>query len=474
MDSFIPDIHRGPDHLAPIPGCTGDKFAYLINTKNVFLVSDQFYHWLKDPGGKPNSDTATIDSDIKRLKALGFWDHNPTFREVSESYISISLHLVHGCNLACSYCNVQQGTYGDPFSFMDWTTAESAIDFLAQIRNGRTPRLIFYGGEPLLNWNILTRAAKKMVSIFSEPEMQLVTNGTLIDQEKAKFLSDYNIFTIISIDGPKEVHDRNRPMLKARHSSYERARYGLEHLKNAGAPFHIRATWAPEHDSYDHILAHLIEMAGESRMVTIAIRFDQAGTAAMEKLNDILRDKYREAEENNSSLPSSTYQYLDQVLRADWAPVPRCEAGHAGFSINPRGDIYPCQVSVSMKRYRLGTVWDGIDLEGEDKISKFLEPSSPICNHCWARHLCSGPCRYSTPIPDNWPYCKMVKLQIMEALKFVVRTSDNNLMRICNLPGFTENRLKALKRGVALREILWKTNHHIKPISLCPQPVNHV
>ena len=473
MAPITPYINRELNRLVPVPDCNGHRFALLEGTKSSFLVSDHVYELLQKQTSNGGQNTDTIAREIKRLKDLGFWYDNPKSFEISKDYISLSLHLVHGCNLACTYCNVKQGTYGEPFSLMDESTADAAIDFFVSIRNGRFPRLVFYGGEPLLNWDVLTHATKKIASIFAEREIQIVTNGTLIDKERAQFLADNEIFVIISIDGPKDIHDRNRPM-KTGGSSYEKAVKGLEHLKTAGVRFHIRATWSPEYAPYDDVYMHLVEIAGNSRQVTVALEFSEANGSAIERYNELLFDKYRLAEEKGCELPNSTYQYLDQALRADWAPVPRCEAGHAGFSITPNGDIYPCQVSVSRKKFKLGTIYTGIDEKGRENLQEFLESSSPVCEKCWANNYCGGPCRYAVPIPDNWDYCKTVRLQIIEAFNFIARAHTGDLLPIYQAPEVFDEEIRAIKRGAALREILWKHNRHILPISICPQNGNNI
>lgn len=472
MNLITTHFRKEVSRLAPVPDCMGHKFAALKGTKSTFLVSDQAYEFLQNQVYANNVNTEEISSEIKRLKDLGFWYENPKPFEISKDYISLSFHLIHGCNLACTYCNVKQGTYGDPLSFMNESTADAAIDFFIGIQNGRFPRFVFYGGEPLLNWDVLAHATKKINSLFPKREIEIVTNGTLIESKRARFLADNDIFTILSIDGPKEVHDRNRPM-KTGESSYEKAREGLEHLKTAGVRFHIRATWSPEFGRYDDVLSHLTAIAGNSRQVTVALEFSQAGKKTIEKYNEILFSKYRESEKEKTALPNSTYQYLDQALRADWAPVPRCEAGHAGFSITPNGDIYPCQVSISRKRYKLGSIFTGIDEKGKKSRQEFLESSSPACEKCWAFNYCAGPCRYAVPIPDDWPFCKTVKLQIMEAFKFIARTTARDLLPIYQIPEVFDEQIKALRRGAALRDILWKHNQHIRPLSICPQNGNH-
>ncbi len=456
------------DQLVPIPTTGPYRFALLKGTRSVFMLSNQLYDFLTQARPIETNLSQQIASEVKRLKTLGFWNSHPSKTEMSAKQLIFSLHLVHGCNLSCTYCNVQQGTYGDKYSLMDVSTALCAIDYLKQQLKGRHPQLVFYGGEPLLNWPVLAAATKKMNSLFSKREIWIITNGTLITDERASFLADNDIFTIISIDGPREVHDKNRPM-RSGASSYKKAVEGLNYLKKYKVRFRIRATWAPGNDDYDDVLSHLTDIAGSDRHVTVALQFDQISDTSIKVYNNILSEGYKKIDLSASFLPTSGHLFLDQLLRADWTPAPRCEAGHAGFSVTPNGEIYPCQVSTSLKKFKLGDIFQGIDEKGNKNLKHFLDNRSPVCEKCWAVTLCSGPCRYHVPIPENWPFCKTVKLHITEMLASIVKSSASALLSTYHLPEVTDDQFANIKRGCAMRDIMWQNNHHMKPIHLCPQ-----
>ncbi len=454
--------------MSPVPYAGYPKTALLKGTKGTFVLSNILYEKLRNRDYSPNGVTAECAKEIKRLQDLGFWYKSSRPFEISDRFIALSLHLIHGCNLACIYCNVQEGTYGDDLTFMDESTAYAAIEYLAKIRKGRFPRLIFYGGEPLLNWEVLTQSAERMASVFSQREMQVVTNGTVIDEERAEFLAKYDIFTILSMDGPKWIHDRNRPM-KDGGSSYEKARKGLECLKKAGVRFHIRATWIPGFAGYNEIFQHLTGIAEDSRKVSVGIEFGYADDNGVEEYNRALAGRYRQAEQKRLDLPNSVYVYLDMISKADLAPVARCEAGHAGLSVTPSGELYPCQVSVSKGKYHLGNIWQGIDEQGKKNLEIFLNRFSPACKTCWVRPYCPGPCSYAGPISEELPYCKTIKLEVIEALKWMAKASDQELSHIyyareepSRIPG-------VFKYGLALRKLLWKHNRHIKPLAIYSQ-----
>lgn len=143
---------------------------------------------------------------------------------LGEGFKQLMLEVTSACNFRCKYC-----TYSDYYEstrthgtdFMDFDTAKKAIDYyfdnfeIIRKRNpSRKPIINFYGGEPLLNYDLI----KKCVSYIKEnyakyvyDEMYYITtNGYLLTDDVQKFLYENKFNTIVSIDGYKENHDRNR------------------------------------------------------------------------------------------------------------------------------------------------------------------------------------------------------------------------------------------------------------------------
>ncbi len=129
---------------------------------------------------------------------------------------TLILGITEQCNLRCEYC-----CYGNHYaeyrchsgSSMTWEIAQKAIDTLFE-RQVRTPGITFYGGEPLLELDLI----KRIVRLVGEREREtgksvtfsITTNGTLLNDDTIHFLVAHNVGVLISIDGPSEVHDRNR------------------------------------------------------------------------------------------------------------------------------------------------------------------------------------------------------------------------------------------------------------------------
>jgi len=148
-----------------------------------------------------------------------------------------SLHIViptFRCNQKCIYCHSAPKTLEEKKYDMDEETAKAIVDFIFK-SPAKLLVIEFQGGDPLLNFDILktiveyaeevSRRVKKKV-LFN-----LVTNLTLMTEEILQFLIDHHIMGLAtSLDGPKEVHDKNRKYLSGK-GSYDDVVYWIKRLK---------------------------------------------------------------------------------------------------------------------------------------------------------------------------------------------------------------------------------------------------
>ena len=137
------------------------------------------------------------------------------FKNMSQAVKALCLHVAHTCNLNCSYCFASQGKYQGDRALMSFEVGKQAFDFLiANSGSRRNLEVDFFGGEPLMNWEVV----KRLVAYAREQEklhdknfrFTLTTNGMLLSDEVDDFLNREMSNVVLSLDGRKEIHDHLR------------------------------------------------------------------------------------------------------------------------------------------------------------------------------------------------------------------------------------------------------------------------
>ena len=129
---------------------------------------------------------------------------------------ALCLHIAHDCNLACKYCFAEEGEYHGRRALMSLEVGKKALDFLvANSGNRINLEVDFFGGEPLMNWQVVKELVEYGRSL-EEPNNKkfrftLTTNGVLLDDEILEFANREMANIVLSIDGRKEIHDKMRP-----------------------------------------------------------------------------------------------------------------------------------------------------------------------------------------------------------------------------------------------------------------------
>jgi len=134
-----------------------------------------------------------------------------------KNLMQIALNVTHACNLKCDYCYGDGGPYGGPSENMTRETAKQAVDFLLKMNgDDKNFRITFFGGEPLINFElvkeVVTYARKEAAARNKTLHMGMTTNGVLLSDEISDFLIKENIEVTISMDGPKEIHNKGRKL----------------------------------------------------------------------------------------------------------------------------------------------------------------------------------------------------------------------------------------------------------------------
>ena len=161
--------------------CLGVNIAVDVNSGAVHVLDELTYHLLEQvqpPMGEhcpaelcarlPQYDPAALEESWQELRGLAaegllFEEDDYIDREKAASMQqqalvkALCLHVSHDCNLRCKYCFASTGDFGTGHRMtMDFETAKRAIDFvIAKSGHRRNIEVDFFGGEPLMNWDVV-------------------------------------------------------------------------------------------------------------------------------------------------------------------------------------------------------------------------------------------------------------------------------------------------------------------------------
>ena len=179
---------------------------------------------------------------------------------------AMCLHIAHACNLGCKYCFAGDGEYHGPTGLMSFEVGKRALDFLVENSGSRhNLEVDFFGGEPLLNWDVVKQLVAYGRSIEKEKgklfRFTLTTNGTLLNDDIMEFVNKEMSNLVLSIDGRKDVHDRMRPYRNGK-GSYEDIlpKYIKAAESRNQTNYYVRGTYTHFNTDFAADVLHLADM----------------------------------------------------------------------------------------------------------------------------------------------------------------------------------------------------------------------
>jgi uncharacterized protein len=162
------------------------------------------------------------------MKNERVFDYKTLKRFRLNQFPQLILNVTENCNLRCLYCiyNGENPGFRDRSKkSMPYEIATQSIDRFIEFINKNyvntinlNPAISFYGGEPLLEFDLIKAVVNYCKKINFKANFNMTTNATLLNEDKIKYLVDNDIMISISLDGPRGEHDRNRPFANGKGS----------------------------------------------------------------------------------------------------------------------------------------------------------------------------------------------------------------------------------------------------------------
>lgn len=352
--------------------------------------------------------------DIEYLKNAGklytpdtFEDIAGKFKERSGNVIkALCLHVAHTCNLNCSYCFASQGKYHGDRAVMSFDVGKRALDFL--IENSGTRRNLevdFFGGEPLMNWQVVKELVKYARSVEKDAgknfRFTLTTNGVLIDDDVIDFCNKEMSNVVLSLDGRKEIHDRLRVDYAGR-GSYDIIVPKFQKLVKArgNAGYYMRGTFTHANPDFTKDLFHMADLGFTELSMEPVVCAEGDSAALTEEDIEIVKEQYEILAKDmlrreKDGKPITFYHYM---LDLEGGPcvykrISGCGSGTEYMAVTPWGDLYPCHQFVGEEKYKIGNIWDGVTNTAlRDEFAACNAYTREECSDCWAKFYCSGGC----------------------------------------------------------------------------------
>ena len=221
-------------------------YVYDVNTGQVLKIDKGVYDYLKNAGRE--ADELSLEK-VNLLKKEGFLKSNRVkitehpytllLPDALQTRVSnLILQVTQNCNLRCEYC-IYSGNYDTrkhSNNRMSFEIAKKSIDFLIEHSKKRNKIYIgFYGGEPLLEFSLIKKCIEyiEKVAVGKEIGYVMTTNATLFTDEIIDYIVKHKFKLTISVDGPREIHNRSRIFANREEGSYDIMIKNIEkiHLK---------------------------------------------------------------------------------------------------------------------------------------------------------------------------------------------------------------------------------------------------
>lgn len=462
-------------------------YIYDVNTNNILKVDkvvwevvdfihelsrDEILNRWKDKFKRQDIIRALDNIYLNMEKENLFSTHRPrgikfpfseaeVIRALNTSLQQITLEVTQQCNLRCFYC-VYSGKFParrvHSNKFMDFSVAKQAIDFyIEHSQENPSPAITFYGGEPFLNFPLI----QKCITYAKEKAKRkihfgITTNGTLLNDNIINFLVKNDCGLTVSLDGPKEIHDRYRrtiggggtfdiimsniEKIRKTSSEYFFSRAGFNVV--ISPPFQLEKLkeffdWFVDRYPHSYFKIGFVKKEGSS-----LFNNEWERNNLHDQLNQLkLKFKFNLIKGNPNESPFLKSLFEDDILKiykrgifdkiGDFHPPNGiCIPGFRKLFVNAYGNFYICERLDNFKT--IGNTIKGFDYE---KILNLIDNYSFLCNkdclNCWLIRLCDSCFVLAVSgnelsLDKKREKCEFQKKRFEEALKFCLEVLEEN------------------------------------------------
>lgn len=377
-----------------------DDGFYLYNsyTNNLIKLDVELYEIIKKREQLLNIDDESIkmlrdesilvDDDDELYRKIKFYRLMQRFEK---DYLSLTIAPTLNCNFGCKYC--YENSQFEKECINEDAYVDSIVSFVEKSKT-RALRVTWYGGEPLLRYNLIKNITNKVMNLGINYNAIMITNGYLLNEELAKEMDLLKISQVqITIDGLEKNHNFRRPH-KVNDDSFSRIvsniKYLLDINKNIKISLRVNVD-KKNKDEYHKLYFYLVDMFNHNRNVFIHPGFVSNINSCYnnsECLNYFEINKFKIEQYNKYDVPFEFYPKTD---------FGECVARHINsFVVDANLNIYKCWNDIGIISKSIGKI-DNVELSNSLNI-RYIIDNDPLeskeCKLCSYFPICNGGCPY--------------------------------------------------------------------------------
>jgi uncharacterized protein len=402
-----------------------------------------------------------VPYSFKRPRLQNYAPDGPDFQH--KASMSLYLLVSQSCNMSCIYCLNGRKTYqADRALKMDKDVAFRSIEqCLVDIAPKGRLEVVFFGGEPLLNWPLVKETVAYCENSLKEmnPEKEIryhvTSNLSVLPPDLIEWARRFEITFLCNIDGPAEIHDVCRPFKDGRPSHGTTVAH-IRQLLDAGLRVDLRATiTALNQDRLSEITRHHKAIGGNSSAFVpvnpVNSDEDILDLRLLPSPKKIARGVI-EVYKGGAWPTGDLYPFSQYAprLRPGAMTVLGCGLPFGNTPVvDVKGDVYPCIYLVGIGRFYMGNVMNG-SYPNRQLLKQLYDrlhvDRMEDCRVCQWRYICGGGCPlWRLTVSDNpavtkktMDYCKGIGCeytrQIFEALLWDM-ACDSASRLLTSIPG---------------------------------------
>ena len=346
----------------------------------------------------------------------------------------VILQVKKDCNFCCRYCGFASSGMREnehKKQEMSWEVAKKSIDFLYEHScDVKEIKIAFYGGEPLLNFELIKRVVNYANNRFMTKRIRytMTINGSILTDEIIKFIIQNNFYVSISLDGDKEIQDKHRKLRISGKGTFDIVYQNVLKLKELDNEyFDNNISFLPvlfDDENYQRV-EKFFQKLNVKKILPLNAGMNGIDYVVHKVPNDV---DWKKAEGINNYFVKYGDIYKEKKrLTETWHHNGPCIAGIGKVFVDTEGNMYPCEKVVQTPFLLVGNVDRGLNI---NKVTEFMNIgllSEEECKTCWAMrfcNLCIDQCydmeSQKLSKERKLDYCRLQKKKVMEFFESII------------------------------------------------------